>query len=98
MDPAHEWVAPYTEVVNLLADPSVARLRMWSAAQKAAGPAAVYRARALLVLAVYKSCWLRNLPCPVLKSYIQAAEMRADLSVRRGKALVASDELARVLE
>lgn len=83
IDPAHEWARPYAEAVDVLAGAgaSLARLRAWAAAQRAAGPAAVFRARALLVLAVYQACWLRGAPCEILSTFLAAPEMRADLDL-----------------
>jgi hypothetical protein len=79
----HEWTDHYRAAIAAVCAPTSTQqtMRDWAAAARAAGPVAIYRARALLVLAVYDSCWLNNAACRVLTQWIEGAERRADLSL-----------------
>ena len=63
-------------------------MREWVTAAAAGGQAGVYRARALLVLAVYDECWLSGRPCAVLAAWAEAPELHAPLLVEPREALL----------
>lgn len=76
------WAPAFSELVEILSSASaVARLARWAAAEGAAGPERLYRARALLAIAAYERFWLGGKPCPALLELLATEGGRAPLKV-----------------
>ena len=83
----HPWGAAYAATIAAVCGPAATArtVREWADASGAGGPGAAYRARALLVLAVYDECWVRGCgrPCAALLQWLDSPERHAALLLQR---------------
>ena len=83
----HPWGAAYAATIAAVCGPAATArtVREWADASGAGGPGSAYRARALLVLAVYDECWVRGCgrPCAALLQWLDSPERHAALLLQR---------------
>lgn len=83
VDKGSPWASAYSDLVALLSVPSTASkaLVTWASAEGAGGDERLFRARGLLVVAIYERFWLAGKACVAMLDLMSKDETRAVLKI-----------------